>query len=144
MPDVFVPRDSSGHSRYLFELRAKNIIRNYAVNYAAKHETELLKTPFDKFNASFKVNDAMLNEIIAESKKQGIEFNQEEFDKSKELIQLEVKALLGRYVWGKQRKDGLSNEIYQILNASDNIFQEALRHFDMAVALEKGNLTGSN
>lgn len=144
MPDVFVPRDSSGHSRYLFELRAKNIIRNYAVNYAAKYETELLKTPFDKFNASFKVNDAMLNEIIAESKKQGIEFNQEEFDKSKELIQLEVKALLGRYVWGKQRKDGLSNEIYQILNASDNIFQEALRHFDKAVALEKGNLTGSN
>lgn len=144
MPDVFVPRDSSGHTRYLFELRGKNIIRNYAVTYAARHEKELQQMPFDKFNKEFHVTDQMLRDIVQESKKQGIEYDQIEFERSRSLIQLEVKAFLGRYIWGKQRKDGLSNEIYQILNTQDNIFQEALRQFDHAVALERGALNNQH
>jgi carboxyl-terminal processing protease len=139
MPDVFVARDSSGNSRYLFELRGKNIIRDYTVRYASVHEKELLRNSFSKFNSDFVVGDPILEEIVKEGKKQGIVFNEAEFQKSKSMIQLEVKALLGRYVWGRKRKDGLSNEIYQIINQTDNIYQEALRQFKNAVALEKGD-----
>lgn len=139
MPDVFVARDSSGHSKYLFELRSKNIIRDYAVKFAGQNEKAIQKEPFSNFIEHFTVTDKMLEEIVRESRKQGIEFNEKDFRKSRSQIQLEVKALLGRYVWGKQRKDGLSNEVYQIINPSDNIYQEALRRFDNARALEKGD-----
>ncbi len=144
MPDVFVARDSSGNSKYLFELRGKNIIRDYAVKYAALNEKALQKESFSKFIDDFTVTDKMLEEIIRESRKQGIEFSEKDFRKSRSQIQLEVKALLGRYVWGKQRKDGLSNEVYQIINPSDNIYQEALRRFDNARALEKGDFDRVN
>lgn len=139
MPDVFVARDSSGHSKYLFELRSKNIIRDYAVKFAGQNEKAIQKEPFSNFIEHFTVTDKMLEEIVRESRKQGIEFSEKDFRKSRSQIQLEVKALLGRYVWGKQRKDGLSNEVYQIINPSDNIYQEALRRFDNARALEKGD-----
>ena len=144
MPDVFVARDSSGNSKYLFELRGKNIIRDYAVKYATLNGKTLQKDSFSKFRDEFTVTDKMLEEIIGESRKQGIEFKEKDFRKSRSLIQLEIKALLGRYVWGKQRKDGLSNELYQIINPSDNIYQEALRQFDNARALENGVFEHAN
>ena len=144
MPDVFVARDSSGNSKYLFELRGKNIIRDYAVKYAAQNEKTLQKESFSKFREDFIVTDKMLEEIVRESRRQGIEFNEKDFRKSRPQIQLEIKALLGRYVWGKQRKDGLSNEVYQIINPSDNIYQEALRRFDSARSLEKGDFNRVN
>lgn len=137
MPDVFVPRDSSGNSAYLFELRSKNIIRDFAMRYASQNEKALVKEPFQKFNKQFALNDSMLEQIVEEGKKQGIAFNEKEFARSKSQIQLEVKAFLGRYVWGKQRKDGLSNEVYQVVNPTDHVFQEALRQFTNASALEK-------
>lgn len=140
MPDIFVPRDSTGNSKYLFELRSKNIIRDFAMRYAAQHEQKLLEKNFDNFNRTFTVSDEMLSMIIQEGKKRDIPFNEKDFNRSRSQIQLEVKALLGRYVWGKQRKDGLSNEIYQIINPTDNVFQEALRQFSNAAALEKGSL----
>ncbi len=144
MPDVFVARDSSGQSKYLFELRGKNIIRDYAVKFAGQNEKALQKDSFSNFIGHFTVTDKMLEEIVRESRKQGIEFNEKDFRRSRAQIQLEVKALLGRYVWGKQRKDGLSNEVYQIINPSDNIYQEALRRFDNARALEKGDFDQAN
>lgn len=139
VPDVFVARDSSTNSRYLFQLRAKNVIRDFTMRYVTQHEKALMKDSFAKFNRDFTVTDSMMDEIIREGTKQGIEFNARQFARSKPQIQLEVKALLGRYVWGKHRKDGLSNEIYQIVNPSDNVYIEALRQFSNASALEKGN-----
>lgn len=138
MPDVFVPRDSSRNSNYLFELRGKNILRDFALKYAALNQQGLLKKPFESFFSDFQVNEPMLKEIVRESEKQGIVFHEKEYQKSKAQIQLEIKALIGRYVWGRQRKDGLSNEIYQIINPSDPVFQVALRQFGNAGALEKG------
>jgi carboxyl-terminal processing protease len=141
MPDVFVSRDSSGNSKLLFELRSKNIIRDFSMRYVAQHEKALLNDSFQTFKSSFVVTDGMLDDIIRAGKKQGVAYDEKEFLRSKAQIQLEVKALLGRYVWGKQRKDGLSNEIYQIVNPTDNVYQEALRQLANAAALEKGNFS---
>ncbi len=138
MPDIFVPRDTSKNSPYLYELHARNIIREYALTYAARQETTLQQQAFDEFNKRFTVNDNMLADLKRAAGKAGITFDEADFKRSKPQIQLEIKALIGRYVWGKQRKDGLSNEIYQILNPHDEVYQEALRQFVNAEALEKG------
>ena len=48
-----------------------------------------------------------------------LEFNQEEYDISAELLKLRMKAILARNLWGY-------NEFYQIYNESNEILQKAI------------------
>ena len=41
-------------------------------------------------------------------------------------------------------KDDLSNEMYQVLNPIDKMYQEALRQFDKATDLERGDFSSLN
>jgi carboxyl-terminal processing protease len=141
MPDVFVPRDTTSNSKYLFELYSKNIIREYALKYANTHAKKLEKESFKDYLYDFKVTNSMLAELIKDGEKSGVKLNQKEFDQSKTVISSQIKALIARYTWGKKRKDGLTNELYQVLNPSDNVFQEALHQFDKAEKLAKGDFS---
>ena len=138
LPDVFVPRDTSMNTTFLFELYSKNILREYAARYANTHMSSLERQTFEQFAATFVVTDAMLSELVADAKKVGIRYNEKQMARSKPMIQAQTKALIARYVWGKNRQNGLSNEIYQIVNPTDPVFREALRQFGKAEALEKG------
>ncbi|WP_247236027.1 S41 family peptidase [Telluribacter sp. SYSU D00476] len=144
MPDVFVPRDTSMNSKYLFELYAKNIIRDYALRYVSANQKKLEKMSFKEYLTTFSVTDAMVADLVQEASKAGIKRNDSELSRSKPVIVAQTKALIGRYVWGRQRKDGLSNEIYQVLNPIDNIYREAMRQFSKAEALEKGDFSSLN
>lgn len=144
MPDVFVPRDTSMNSKFLFELYAKNILREYALRYVNDHQKALGKQTFDEFLKKFTVTDAMLKEMVQDAKKAGIKPNDEQLARSKPLILAQTKGYIGRYQWGRQRKDGLNNEIFQVLNPIDNVYQEAMRQFGKAADLERGDFSSLN
>jgi carboxyl-terminal processing protease len=144
MPDVFVPRDTSMNSKYLFELYAKNIIREYALRYANTNQKKLEKMKFNEYLTGFTVTDAMVTELVQDASKSGIKPNSKELAQSRPVIVAQTKALIGRYIWGRQRKDGLSNEIYQVINPTDNIYREALHQFSKAEALERGDFSSLN
>ena len=144
MPDVFVPRDTSMNSKFLFELYAKNIIREYALRYVNDHKKTLEKQTFQEYLNKFTVSDAMMNELVQDAKKAGIKPNEKELLRSKPLILAQTKGLIGRYQWGRQRKDGLNNEIFQVLNPMDNVYKEAIKQFGKATDLEKGDFSSLN
>ena len=144
MPDVFVPRDTSMNSKFLFELYAKNIIREYALRYVNDHKKALEKQNFQEYLTKFTVSDAMVNELVQDAKKSGIKYNEKELLRSKPLILAQTKGLIGRYQWGRQRKDGLNNEIFQVLNPTDNVYKEAIKQFGKATDLEKGDFSSLN
>ncbi|TDB63479.1 S41 family peptidase [Arundinibacter roseus] len=144
MPDVFVPRDTSMNSKFLFELYAKNIIREYALRYVDENKKSLDKLTFQAFLDNFKVTDAMVKALVQDASKAGIKLNEKELNRSKPLILAQTKALVGRYQWGRMRKDGLNNEVFQVLNSMDNVFQEALKQFGKASDLEKGIFSSLN
>ncbi|PWJ59886.1 carboxyl-terminal processing protease [Dyadobacter jejuensis] len=141
MPDVFVPRDTLTNSKYLFELYAKNIIREYALKYANTQQKKLVKSSFEQYLAQFKVTDAMMKELIKDATLAGIEYKQAEFTRSRPLIEAQTKAIIGRYVWGRNHKGGLNNEVYRVLNPTDNVYREAIHHFSQASDLEAGNFS---
>jgi carboxyl-terminal processing protease len=141
MPDVFVPRDTSANSKYLFELYSKNIIREYALKYANTHAKKLERDSFKDYLYDFRVTNSMLTEMIKDGEKSGVTFNQKEFEQSKAVISTQIKALIGRYTWGKKRKDGLTNELYQVLNPTDKVFLEAVSQFEKAEKLVRGDFS---
>ncbi len=144
MPDVFVPRDTTMNSKYLFELYSKNIVREYALRYVKDHQKALDKMTFTQFLTSFTVSDAMMTELVRDASKSGIKLDEKGLSRSKPLIVAQTKGLIGRYQWGRQRKDGLNNEVFQVLNPTDNVYQEALKQFGKASDLEKGDFSSLN
>lgn len=143
-PDIFVAKDTLMNSKYLFELYSKNIIREYALRYANENQKKLEKQPFKEYLKSFQVSDAMLAELVKDASRAGIKPNEKELSLSKSLITSQTKAIIGRYVWGRKQKSGLNNEVFQVLNPSDNVYQQAVQLFSQAAQLEKGEFSSMN
>ncbi|MEZ0607657.1 S41 family peptidase [Fibrella sp. WM1] len=138
-PDYFVPRDSSWQTAYLGQLYAKNIIREYALTYANANRKQLEKLPFAEFDKAVNLTDAQLEQLTADASAEGVKFNAAEFNRSKDYIRTQVKALIARYVYQRNNKGGQNNEFYRIANQSDNTYVKALTLFDRARQLEFGS-----
>jgi carboxyl-terminal processing protease len=144
MPDIFVPRDTSMNSKYLFELYAKNIIREYGLKYANENRKRLEKQPFSEFLKSFEISGEMLSQLVKDASDAGIKFNETELKRSKPVILSQTKAIIGRYVWGRKQKNGLNNEIFQVLNPTDQIYIRSIESLGKASELEHGKFSSLN
>lgn len=140
-PDVFVPRDTSMMTPYLYELFAKNIVRDYALNYVGQNKKQFEKLSFPEFLKGYAATDADLNEIVKNATADGIKFNEKEYNRSKPYISTYLKATIGRYAYQKREKGGLNNEFYQVMSTLDEGLQKALTLFDEAEKLARGNVS---
>ena len=131
-PDYFVPRDSSWQTAYLGKLYAKNIIREFALDYANDNRARLEKLSFIEFDKAVTITDAQLDQFVKQATAEGVAYNAAEFGRSKNYIRTQTKALIARYVYQKANRGGQNNEFYRILNTTDNTYTKALTLFDRA------------
>lgn len=122
MPDVFVPVDTVGLTKYLRNLNAKSIINRYALQYVDTNRKELEKQypKEDDFVKNFVVSDAMINDMVALGEKEGVEKDEAQFEESKETFRTIIKGLIGRDLFDMQT-------YYKIYNPALNpIYQQGL------------------
>lgn len=121
-PDVFVPLDTTAFTKYYRDVVAKGIILQYSIKYIDAHRNELKgKYPDDsKFIRNFEVSDSMLDEVRKMAEKEGISYNEEEAQASKELFKMVIKRLIGRDIYDSATE-------FKIYNEYDPIFREAYR-----------------
>jgi carboxyl-terminal processing protease len=124
MPDIFVPLDTVGGTPYLYELRYRGIIQEFALNYVDKQRSDLQKKYKNaiSFKNQFKVNNDLFNSIIKYADKNEVARNLEEIITSKKLISRGLKAAISR---------NLFNDFgyYVIINESDKTVQKAVNSF---------------
>ncbi|MDR2917938.1 MAG: S41 family peptidase [Tannerella sp.] len=122
MPDVFIPFDSTRYTDYHRKVAALGLINRVSMNYLDKNRKEISKK-YSKINVykdGFEVTDDMLQELIELAKEDNIEFNEEQYNKSKSLISLQIKALIARDLFDM-------NEYFLIINDENESLKEALR-----------------
>jgi carboxyl-terminal processing protease len=124
MPDLFIPLDTNNGTNYLYSLRYKGVIQNFALNYVDK-QREALKEKFKgaiQFKDNFRVDDDLFNSIIKFAEENEIERNLQEIITSKELISRGLKAAISR---------NLFNDFgyYVIINETDKTVQKAVTSF---------------
>lgn len=122
MPDRFVAADTTGINKYFRELRAKNVINQFVVDYVETHRKELnraYKTE-DDFIERFDVSSGMLEEFISLGQKLGVEPNPGQFEESKIFIVGNIKGLIGRDLFAP-------STYYRVMNPVSPIYKEALR-----------------
>ncbi|MEA5259642.1 S41 family peptidase [Arcicella aquatica] len=139
-PDVFVARDTSYYSKYLTELFSKNVIREYALNYANKNLKTLEKLNFKEFNKQFVVTDAMMADLQRLATQAKVKQSAKDYDRSNNYIKGQIKALVARSVWQRKAGKNLNNEYYQVMTSFDETIQKALQNFDKADKLAHGEI----
>lgn len=112
MPDVFIPVDTTRYTDYHRKLVAAGVVNRVAMNYMDRHRAELTKKypTFAAYKQSFRVDDELLNELTLMGQQDKIELVAEEFERSKALIALQVKALIARDLFDMAQYFQIINE----------------------------------
>jgi carboxyl-terminal processing protease len=95
------------------------IVYRYALQYTDNNRAELEK--YNSLDAIEKYldNKPLLSDFLRFAKDKGVEFNKEEYQTSKQLIEIELKAYIARNI--------IDNEgFYPILHQVDDIFKRAV------------------
>ncbi|GAB4407830.1 MAG: S41 family peptidase [Microscillaceae bacterium] len=127
LPDHFVPLDTLGY-HYLNELYQFNLVREYALSYANEHRKTLNKMKLKDFVQKFKVSDEMLAEIRKMGDQEKIVYTEADFEQSKALLCLHLKALIARGIWDAEG-------YFLVALQEDEVYQKALQLFGEAQKL---------
>ena len=121
MPDIFVPMDTSSHNRYHNRLRRNNIIYNFVLDYVDSNRSNLQKQypDFNQFEKNFSVTSEMIEKIIAQGEKEGIEREEASLSFTLKTMETEIKALIARDIFTR-------NEFYKIIFQDDEAMLKAL------------------
>lgn len=119
MPDVFVPRDTTDHSDYYYRLRETGTIYQFALEYADRNREELSAFENVKTLKNHLDQQDISNQLIEFAKTKDVKYNHNDFQRSKNLIDLETKAYIARNI--------LDNEgFYPIISKEDEVLQKAI------------------
>lgn len=122
MPDYFVPLDTMKFTRFHRQLAVKNIIMDAYLKYVDTNRKSLRAkyTAFDAFVKSYEVPENLIQNIVAEGKKQKIEPTDDaERERTIAYIKLQIKSLVARDIWNM-------NEYFRIWNEASDIVKKAL------------------
>jgi carboxyl-terminal processing protease len=122
MPDYYVALDTTIYTRFHRELAAESIVIQSNLRYVDKNRKSLKKRweNFADFKQHFEVPQSLVDDIIAEGKKQKVEPKDEaELEKTLPYLRLQLKALIARDIWDM-------SEYFSVFNEQSEIVQKAL------------------
>ena len=124
MPDVFVPLDTTHVTKYYVETSGRNIIYRYTIEYADKHREALNKvTTLGGLDSLFAADKNLFNDFVRYASKQGVRGTQSEIAKSREVIEAQLRAYIGRNTVLED------NAFYYNIFPIDNVVHKALEIF---------------
>lgn len=127
MPDYYVPLDTTIYTRFHRELAAKSIVIQSNLRYVDNHRKELKRRwqSFDDYKQHYEVPQSLIDEVIAEGKKQKIEPKDEaELEKTLPYLSLQLKALIARDLWDMSEYFSVFNERSDIVKKALEIIQQ--------------------
>ncbi len=121
MPDIFMPVDTSYNSKLYTNLVRKGVFNKYTVDYAMQHRDQLkaMYPDFSQYNKGFEVDTVIMDAFKTLAAQEKVEWNEEQYQRSKKYIKLQIKALIARNVWEMQ-------QYYEVTLTEDPTIRKAL------------------
>jgi carboxyl-terminal processing protease len=121
VPDIFVPRDTSGISNYYIEVANAGLLQRFAFNYCNNNRASLNKMEdYMQFLRMAPSDDALIKDFADFAAANDIPPRWYYINQSQDIIVTNLKALIARDIFGNQA-------FYPILNRNDKTIQEALK-----------------
>ncbi len=125
MPDYFVPLDTTMNSAYVSKLFNTDSSREFILDFMSKNKQQFTGMTVNQYYSSYAVSDAMLLDLVEYGKKNKVEFDSNDFNKSKEYLRILVKAHLGRQIFDDSAFYKVINDINEVYLQALNLFGEA-------------------
>ena len=121
MPDIFMPVDTTFATKLYTDLIRKSVFNSYTVDYVMENRDLLAKEygDFENFNANFNVTDSMIESFKKLAEEKGVEWNEEQYQRSESMIKLQIKALIARNEWDMEK-------YYQVVLKEDKVINKAI------------------
>lgn len=122
MPYIFVPVDTLHLTEYYSNLVRKGVFNRYTIDFANEERSKIkkdFKTTAD-FIKDFTVDQQMMDEFLSVAKREGVEMNEEQYNRSEEFIKFQIKALIARNIWDIE-------SYYEVMAGNDETLQEAIK-----------------
>lgn len=121
LPDIFIPLDTTGSSKYFSKLLRKGVFYEYTLNLMDTKREQFLNDYKNVkiFKEQFIVSNDLMEDLFAFADKKEIERNQEDIEISKTRMETLLKAQIARTLYG-------TSAFYEIMNPTDNTIQAAL------------------
>ena len=123
MPDIFVPLDTNEISDMYTSIIRGGHMNTFCIEYANNNRGTLLESypNFNAFKNNFMVDQSLIDKLLEYTKKENdkFEFEESDFERSKNLIELRIKASLANNLWSV-------SEFYELYNAKNEILQTAI------------------
>ncbi len=121
VPDVFVPRDTSGVTGYYIDVDNAGLLQQFAFSYINDNRESLNKmTDYKQFLRMAPSDEELINMFADFAEKNGVVPRWYYINISRDVIVTKLKALIARDVFGTQA-------YYPILNRNDKTVQQALK-----------------
>lgn len=122
MPDYYVPMDTTSGTIFHAILNARGVLSRTAVSEVDNNRRVLLEKYPDvlSFNYEYDITEELVNKLKSIAGDVKVEWNDEEFIKSQDLIFVQLKALIARDLYD-------SSAFYRIINNENDIFLEGLK-----------------
>ncbi|WP_289053619.1 S41 family peptidase [Carboxylicivirga marina] len=119
MPDIFVPRDTTMLTDYFAKLRMNGVIYRYALEYTDNNRQQLEKYNSAETLEQYLNTQSLLSDFLRYAKDKGVEYKRDEYQTSKQLIEVELKAYIARNM--------IDNEgFYPIIQQLDDVLIKAI------------------
>lgn len=115
IPDLFVPRDTTGITPYYTSLVLRGIINDFVNRYVDAHRAAFDPAlSFEKFYANYDLEEELLAGLIEHARTLGLSPDYEQISSSLELIHTQLKALLARSLYG-------NTAYYRVINKEHDL-----------------------
>ena len=125
LPDIFVPLDTTGSSKYLSKLIRKGVFYEYTLTLMDSKRDEFLETypSITTFRSTFNMNETLLEGLLEFADKKEIERVAEDLEISKTRIENIFTAQIARTLYG-------TGAYYEIINNDEPTIIAALQSIE--------------
>lgn len=124
VPDIFVPRDTTGISSYYIEVANAGLIQQFAFKYVDVNRKALSKmADYKQFLRMEPAADVILNDFVNYASQHGVPARWYYINQSRDNIVNYIKALVARDIFGNE-------SFYPIINRNDKTVEAALKAFN--------------
>jgi carboxyl-terminal processing protease len=118
-PDIFIPLNTEERSPYFVKVANRGLIYRFAFDYADDNRDRIQEyETAENFVENFRVNN-IAQSFINFAESEGVTFNEEEYRVAEDLIKAQIKAYIGRNIFG-------NDAFYPVMNQRDPAIAKAL------------------
>ena len=125
VPDYFVPKDTAEVTNLLIHIWNRDVLRKYCIEYVNENREAFENSSLAAFKTTFVVSDDMFEDLLNRARSEDIKVNKKEFSKSRSYMEVTMKALIARGLYGREAYFEISNQRDAFVLKALSLIEEA-------------------